>query len=312
MSITWLQTLVLALIQGVTELFPISSLGHTVIIPGLLGWTALVQIPQFLPVIVAFHLGTSIALVLSFWQDWWRVLQTLVQSIQQGQVKQGDASWVSWLVIIGCIPVGLLEVALEKPLKHLFSSPLIAALFLLVNGMLLLLGEWLRRSLPTAHKSLDNAWGSVSGQAIPQLGLPPGKRTALGLPAHAWDERRLAAAETVPFPQVSAPVGQASRPLTSLTWKEALVVGLAQALTLLPGISRSGTTMVVGLAVGLSHEDAAHYAFPALNTLNCCGGLVGNPAVGRGSRGNHRSHCRWHGPFWVGSLCEYRMRNAVL
>lgn len=261
MAITWIQTLVLALIQGVTELFPISSLGHTVIIPGLLGWTALVQSPQFLPVIVAFHLGTSIALVLYFWRDWWRVLQTLGQSIQQGQVKQGDASWVSWLVIIGCIPAGLLGVALEKPLKHLFASPLIAATFLLVNGMLLLLGEWLRRSLPTARKLGDNAWGSVPGQAPPQLGLPPEKRAALGLPAHAWDERRLAAVETLPLPQMPAPNGQASRPLTSLTWKDALLVGLAQALALLPGISRSGATMVAGLWVGLSHEDAAHYAF---------------------------------------------------
>lgn len=256
MNITWLQTLVLALIQGVTELFPISSLGHTVIIPGLLGWTALVQSPQFLPVIVAFHLGTSIALVLYFWKDWWRVLQTLFQSLQQGQVKQGDASWVSWLVIIGCIPAGLLGVALEKPLKHLFASPLVAATFLIANGVLLLVGEWWRR-----HATGQRLGNSTPSLATPQPGLPPAKRAALGLPPRAWDDRRLATVETIPLPQVSVPHGQASRPLTSLTWKEAFVIGLAQALALLPGISRSGATMVAGLGVGLSHEDAAHYAF---------------------------------------------------
>jgi undecaprenyl-diphosphatase len=100
MTLTWLQILVRALIRGVTELFPISSLGHTVILPGLPGWIALVRSPQFLPVSVAFHLGTSIALGVDFWRDWRQVLRTLIRSIQRGQVEQGDAFWVSWLVII--------------------------------------------------------------------------------------------------------------------------------------------------------------------------------------------------------------------
>ncbi len=260
MTITWIQTLVLALIQGVTELFPISSTGHTVIIPGLLGWTTLVQSPQFLPVIVAFHLGTSIALVLYFWRDWWRVLQTLVHSVQQGQVKQGDASWVSWLVIIGCLPAGLLGVLLQKPLTHLFASPLIAALFLLVNGVLLLLGEQWRRRTPT-RKPWDDAKKSVLGQPARQPGLPPEKRAALGLPPRSWEQRSLATVETLPLPVAHPRPGNAARPLESLTWKEAALIGLMQALALIPGISRSGVTMVAGLGVGLSHEDAAHYAF---------------------------------------------------
>lgn len=259
MSITWLQTLILALIQGVTELFPISSLGHTVIIPGLLGWTALVQSPRFLPVIVAFHLGTSLALVLYFWRDWRRVLQTLLQSIQQGHVKQGDASWVSWLVIIGCIPAGLLGVALERPLKHVFASPQIAALFLVVNGLLLWLGEWWRRRTIARAQ----ARGAGTEQPMPRIGLPGEKRAALGLPprSQTQEQRRLSVVETLPLPAVLRQPGHATRPLESLTWKEALVIGLAQALALLPGISRSGASMVAGLGVGLSHEDAAHYAF---------------------------------------------------
>ncbi len=261
MSLTWIQTLVLSLLQGVTELFPISSLGHTVVIPGLLGWTSLVQSPQFLPIIVAFHLGTSIALVLYFWRDWWHVARTLVQSVLQAEVKRGDASWVSWLIIFGCTPAGLLGVLLEKPLKHLFASPLIAATFLFINGMLLLMGEqWRRRA--TAGTLKGRVQQSMLAQPAHQLGLPPEKRAALGLPPRSWEreQRSLAVAETLPLP-LAHHHPHATRPLESLTWKEAILIGLAQALALIPGISRSGATMVAGLGVGLSHEDAAHYAF---------------------------------------------------
>src|SRR5258707_4505291 len=104
MNLNIWQILVLALLQGVTELFPISSLGHTVILPGLLGWGDLVRDKHFLPLIVALHLGTSIALVIYFWRDWWKVLLTLANSIKKGEVQIGSESWVSWLIILGCIP----------------------------------------------------------------------------------------------------------------------------------------------------------------------------------------------------------------
>ena len=245
MVLTWIQTLVLALLQGVTELFPISSLGHTVIIPGLLGWTALVQSSTFLPIIVAFHLGTSIALVFYFWRDWLQVGKTLVKSVKEGEVKQGEETWISWLIIIGSIPAGILGVALQDPLKQLFASPLIAASFLVVNGSLLFLGEALRRramrnSAPTYAVSANQAslapqmWESAGGVAVKS-------RTA--------------------SPLAFAPSSGKSRSLLSLSWKDALLVGFAQSLALLPGISRSGATMVAGLSIGLSHEDSAHFAF---------------------------------------------------
>jgi undecaprenyl-diphosphatase len=177
--------------------------------------------------------------------------------VKQGQVKQGDASWVSWLVIIGCIPAGLLGVLLEKPLKNLFSSPLIAALFLMVNGVLLLLGETLRRRAAT-NKQLGTTKESLLHQPAYQPGLTPEKRMALGLPPRSGEQGNLATVNTAPQP---SPVGNASRSLESLTWKEAILIGFAQALALIPGISRSGATMVAGLGLGLSHEDAAHYAF---------------------------------------------------
>ncbi|HZO71474.1 MAG TPA: undecaprenyl-diphosphate phosphatase [Ktedonobacteraceae bacterium] len=220
MNINIWQSLFLGLLQGITELFPISSLGHTVILPGLFGWGNLVSDTAcggqscFLPLIVALHLGTSIALLLYFWRDWFQVGQTLVKSVKEGEVRQGTEEWVSWLIIIGCIPAGLLGVFLETPLKQLFASPLIAATFLVVNGSVLFLGESLRRRAEADFKLLS-----------------PREREAR------------------------------FRPLTSLSWKEALVVGSAQALALIPGFSRSGMTIVAGLGVRLTHEDSARYSF---------------------------------------------------
>ncbi|WP_112429865.1 undecaprenyl-diphosphate phosphatase [Thermogemmatispora tikiterensis] len=209
------QVIFLALLQGITELFPISSLGHTVVIPGLLGWGDLVGNERFLPLITALHLGTALALVIYFWRDWLQVLRTLWKSVKEGQVQRGTEEWVSWLIIIGSIPTGILGVFLEKPLKQLFASPVIAATFLVVNGSLLFFGEALRRY-----------------------------RTA-------QEERR----------QANKDAKSLLRPLASLSWKEAVLVGLGQSLALIPGISRSGASMVAALGVRLSHEDAARYSF---------------------------------------------------
>ena len=220
MHLTIFQAIVLALLQGVTELFPISSLGHTVILPGLLGWGNLQTDTScggqscFLPFITSLHLGTSIALLIYFWRDWLQVGQTLVVSIKDCDVKRGGASWVSWLIIIGSIPAGLIGVFLETPLKHAFGSPLLAATFLIVNGSILFAGEQLRRR--------SEAQLSV---------LSPKEREAQ------------------------------FRSLPSLSWKEAVVVGMAQSLALIPGFSRSGTTIVAGLGIHLTHEDAARFSF---------------------------------------------------
>ncbi len=144
MNLNIWQIIFLALLQGITELFPISSLGHTVILPGLFGWGDLERNKSFLPLIVALHLGTSIALVIYFWRDWFQVVRSVVKSVKEGEVQTGTDEWVSFLIIIGCIPAGLLGVFLENPLKLLFASPLIAATFLIVNGSLLFLGERMR------------------------------------------------------------------------------------------------------------------------------------------------------------------------
>ncbi len=216
------KTIVLALLQGVTELFPISSLGHTVIIPGLIGWGDLIHNQNFLPLIVALHLGTSVALVIYFWRDWLQVLRTLFNSIKEGEVKTGTEEWISWLIIIGCVPAGIVGVLLKSPLEKLFSSPIIAATFLVVNGSVLFAGEQLRR------------------------------RSEAKMHALTAKEREAQ-----------------FRPLSSLSWKEAIVVGLFQSFALVPGFSRSGMTIVAGLGVRMNHEDAARYSF-----------LLGTPLIG--------------------------------
>lgn len=228
MNLNIWQTIFLALLQGVTELFPISSLGHAVILPGLLGWGNLYNDTScggqscFLPIIVALHLGTSIALVIYFWRDWLQIILTIVKNIKEGEVRTGTEDWVSWLIIIGVIPAGILGVVLETPLKQLFASPTIAAAFLVVNGSILFAGERLRRRV------------------------------------EAKQDFATAKEHEASF-----------RTLSSLTWKEAVVVGFAQSLALIAGISRSGASMVAGLGVRLSHEDAARYSF-----------LLGTPLIG--------------------------------
>ncbi len=235
MNLNIWQTIFLALLQGVTELFPISSLGHTVIFPGLFGWGDLVRDQRFLPLIVALHLGTSIGLVIYFWRDWLKVILTLARSVKEGEVHRGTEEWVSWLIIIGCIPAGLLGVFLETPLKLLFASPLIAASFLIVNGALLFLGERIRR-----------------------LGL------ARNSPPRGRDKSGILSGGQVSYEQETF-----YRTLSSLTWKDAVIVGFAQSLALIPGISRSGASIVAGLGVHLNHEDAARYSF-----------LLGTPLIG--------------------------------
>jgi undecaprenyl-diphosphatase len=171
---------------------------------------------------VALHLGTSIALVIYFWRDWLRIILTLFKTIKEGEVRTGTDEWVSFLIIIGIIPAGLIGLFLETPLKTLFASPVIASAFLVLNGSILFAGEHIRR--------------------------------------------RVEAKEAY----TSAKEREASfRPLSSLTWKEAVIVGLVQSLALIPGISRSGVTMVAGLGVRLNHEDAARYSF-----------LLGTPLIG--------------------------------
>jgi undecaprenyl-diphosphatase len=277
MNLNIWQILVLALLQGVTELFPISSLGHTVILPGLLGWGDLVRNQQFLPLVVALHLGTSIALVVYFWRDWLQVMVAIFTSLKNAEIRKGSEEWIGWLIIIGCIPGAVLGVTLQGPLTQLFSSGVIAAAFLVVNGAVLFLGETLRRRAERRAVGSPPKWqmGQRDLQKWQGGDLPVDQQETLALPTLA--SQQLLPARHAPPSVLAAPAlgtvpesrAVQTRPLADLSWKEALLVGLAQALALIPGISRSGATMVASLGAGLSHEDAARYSF-----------LLGTPLIG--------------------------------
>ncbi|HEV8026619.1 MAG TPA: undecaprenyl-diphosphate phosphatase [Stellaceae bacterium] len=193
-----LQAIVIAVLQGVTELFPVSSLGHAVILPKLLGWSIDQKSLAFLPFLVVLHLGTAAALLAYFWRDW---LALALAFFGQGPAAERKAQWrLLWLIVVATIPAVILGAAFESFLRNLFGSPIAAAIFLVVNGGLLFVGERLRRESGT---------------------------------------RRLA----------------------EMTWQEAIIIGLWQSTALLPGISRSGATMVGGLLIGFHHREAAHFSF---------------------------------------------------
>jgi undecaprenyl-diphosphatase len=148
--ISYLQALILGLTQGIAEPFPVSSLGHGVIIPGLLGWNIHQNDDYFLAFLVATHCATALVLFVYFWSDWKRILAGLWRSIRaRGRVEPDDVdARLGWLLVIGTVPAGILGLALQHPLRTLFASPESASIFLILNGILLLAFERLRRSRP--------------------------------------------------------------------------------------------------------------------------------------------------------------------
>ena len=144
---TYFQALVLGLLQGVSELFPVSSLGHSVIVPSLFGWQLDQASQDFLPFLVATHAATALALVIFFRKDWGKILKGLWRSITMGRLSRDPYARVGWLLILGTIPAGLLGLLLEKRVELLFASAQIAAAFLILNGIILLFADRLSRKV---------------------------------------------------------------------------------------------------------------------------------------------------------------------
>ncbi len=138
------QSALLGLLQGATELFPVSSLGHAVIIPTLLHWTFKQSDPTFLPFLVLLHLGTAGALLVLYWRDWLGIVSGFIRAALRGGVRDGDER-LAMLLVVGTVPTGLVGVFFQKQLQALFASPRAAAVFLIVNGVLLFGAELLRR-----------------------------------------------------------------------------------------------------------------------------------------------------------------------
>ncbi len=155
-GITYWQAIVLGLIQGVSELFPVSSLGHTVILPRLFGWTNVWKVESdpesyWLAFVVGLHVGTAVALAFIFRKDWAEILKALWASLRTLKVETPNAR-LGWLLIVATIPAGITGLLLEHPLRVLFTRPLWASIFLMVNGLILLFGEGVRRGAERREK----------------------------------------------------------------------------------------------------------------------------------------------------------------
>jgi undecaprenyl-diphosphatase len=243
--ISYFQAAVLGLLQGVTELFPVSSLGHSVILPKLAGWNIHQNDKFFITFLVATHLATALVLLAFFWRDWVRIVKGLGRSLRDRGIAPGDSdAKLGWLLVVGTITAGILGLLLEHKLRSVFASAQSAAIFLFINGLLLFGAELLRRRAPQTSED---------------------------------DDTRIA---------------------RQVSWRDAAFVGTAQAFALIPGISRSGITMAGGLLVGLSHKDAARFAFLLATPIIGAAAILKLPELagpdGRGVRG----------PALVGALCS--------
>ena len=228
--LTFSQAIVLGVLQGVTELVPVSSLGHSVILPQLLGWTDVVAAQSaaesyFLALLVGLHVATAVALLIFYRSTWVKIVRALLESLRSRRIETPEQR-LGWLLVLATIPAGIVGLLLEHTLRVVFARPLAAAAFLIVNGRILLAGELVRR-----HAAA-------------------GKST------------------TVP---------SGYRRLDRLEFREAGVIGVVQVFALLPGISRSGITMVAGLARGLDHEDAARFSFLLATPIILAAGLYKLP-----------------------------------
>ena len=234
--ITYFQALILGILQGITELFPVSSLGHSVVLPALFGWHNLVKAQSspesyFLAFLVGLHVATATALLIFYRSTWARIIKGFFRSLKTRKVES-PTERMAWLLVVATIPAGITGVVLEHAFRVLFAKPLAAAIFLTINGLILFAGERYRKA--------------AEGR-------------------------------------------KARRQLANFSYKEAGSIGTAQVLALLAGISRSGVTMVAGLVRGLSHKDAADFAFLLATPVILGAGILKLPdlfgPLGNGVRG---------------------------
>jgi undecaprenyl-diphosphatase len=278
--INFFQAITIGIMQGVTELFPVSSLGHSVLIPALIGgsWETLVGQQHeakspYLAFVVALHVATAIALFLFFWRDWVRLIRGFASSVARiarralrkpvdGPLLQTVHEKMAWLIIVATIPAGVIGLALEHVFRTLFAKPLAAAIFLTLNAGILLAGERLRR------RSKQRA--EIADAEIADVEL--GAATSTAAVTDTDDDAALDAAVTRRF-----------------SFRDAVIVGCFQSLALLAGISRSGITMVAGLIRGLDHEQAVRFGFLLATPVIFAAGAIKIPELagplGDGIRG---------------------------
>ena len=244
--ITYAEAIVVGLLQGVTELFPVSSLGHSVLLPALIGgsWARDLNVsaPEspYLAFVVALHVATALALIVYFWRDWVRIVGGLITSVRHQRIETADER-LAWMIIVATIPVGLTGLLLEHTFRTVLGRPIPAAIFLMVNGGILYGAELLRRRAAQIPTPVEAGAVAAGGSGV--------YRSANVI------------TDAPEFDPDSDPGVAADARIVRRSFKETTLIGCAQILALLPGISRSGATMATGLARGLSHEDAARFSF---------------------------------------------------
>jgi undecaprenyl-diphosphatase len=285
-TLTYPEMIVVGLLQGVTELFPISSLGHSVLVPALVGgsWATDLDMSApgspYLNTLVAMHVATAAALVIFFWRDWVRLIRALLGSIRDRQIASIDQR-LAWLLVVGTIPVGLAGLALDKLMREYLGKPVPAAVFLTVNGLVLIVVER-RQRRSRAARPASATEANIKGH--PTAADP--FADTIKLPA-VTDSARREPRRPARGDQSHNPSGDESNDesndveLARLGWGEAITIGACQALALLPGISRSGATIAGGLLRGLSHQDAARFAFLLATPVIAAAGLLKLPELAR-------------------------------
>lgn len=219
----------MGLLQGATELFPVSSLGHAVVLPSLLHWAFDQRSPSFVPFLVLLHLGTATALLILYRREWAAIIAGFVRAAVRGKIETADER-LAMLLALGTIPAGAIGKLFVQPLIANFARPQLAAAMLVLNGGILLGAEVLRRRTERADVSRQE------------------------------QERDF------------KDVGQ-------ISVRAAAIVGFAQILALVPGISRSGVTMAGGLFAGLRHQEAAKFSFLLATPIIAAAGVLEVPQL---------------------------------
>jgi undecaprenyl-diphosphatase len=252
-GLSYVEAIVVGALQGVSELFPVSSLGHSVLIPALVGgsWARDLNVstPEspYLAFIVGLHVATAAALLVFYWRDWGRIIGGLYSSLRHRRVDTADQR-LAWLLVVGTIPVGVTGLLLEHLFRTTLGRPVPAAVFLLLNAVVLYLGERLRSRARAPEPALIPDSGRAGEDAV--------NSTKEGSREEDAD---------------------ADRRLAQMSMRSAFIIGAAQSFALLPGISRSGISMVAGLTRNLSHSDAARFSFLLATPVILAAGVLKIP-----------------------------------
>jgi undecaprenyl-diphosphatase len=261
---------IVGLIQGVTELFPLSSLGHSVLIPAIVGgqWAKDLSVSApnspYLAFIVGLHVATAIAMIIYFWRDWVRIIVAFFASLRHfARPEPGTRRWepqgtdqtLAWMLILATIPVGIAGALLQHLFTHVFSKPVLVAGFLFVNGLILLGGERLRRRGAEEESQQVAADAERAAERQRATVAAGAGRVAAGNGGRHSSGQRAAKQQ-----QASVAV-ESDRRLVGVGYLGGIVLGSMQIFALLPGISRDGIVMVSGMFRGLSRQDAARFSF---------------------------------------------------